>query len=93
MAETNGIQDLLTTIRKYIVPKFAGGGYTKEEQAEITKNLEKAEETAKNKTTVDYGKDVVDIGKSIFGVPLTDSSGQWLIVGIVVFVFVALFKD
>lgn len=91
MAEqTNAFEDFWGAIRKYIVPKAAGGGYTKKEEEEIKKNLEKAYKETEDKKPSDYANDV---GEMFLGIDVKKSGGQMLIVGIIVFVFIALFKD
>jgi hypothetical protein len=83
----NGLVDLANAVRKYIIPKFAGGGYTQEEKDAITKNLEIAEGRSANKTPTGYANDVLEM------IGLKGDSSMLLIVGVLVVAFIAIIKD
>ncbi len=89
----NGIIDLANAFRKYMPGILTIGsgknGYTKEEEAEIKKNLEKADEIAKGKTPAGYAKDV----GTIFGLDLSQQGNQMILAAVGVLVLFAFFKD
>ncbi len=88
----NGIIDLANAFRKYIPGILSGGsknGFTKEEEAEIKKNLENANKIAENKTATGY---VNDVG-TIFGLDLKQQGNQMILAAVGVLVLFAFFKD
>lgn len=75
----NGFQDLWDSIRKYILPSGMGGGYTEKEKKNVEESLKIADETTPSLRDIGLG-----------GI---DDTMQWVLIAVVGFGVLYLFKD